>query len=156
MVAEGLVLYGIQHLQHGAGRVTPKIAGHLIDLIQQEDGVLRTRLLDMVQNRARDGADIGAAVSADLRLIPSPAQAPPAEFTAHGMCNGARNAGFSRTRRADKAEDRPFDVLFLLANGQVLHDALFHLIQAEMLIIQRALGIVQIKIILGTNAPRQF
>ena len=110
----------------------------------------------MVQNRARNGANIGAAVPADLRFIPHAAQAHPAEFAAHGMCNRARNAGFARARRADKAEDRPLDILFLLADGQVFHDALFHLIQAKMLIIQRALGIVQIKIILGTNAPRQF
>ena len=74
----------------------------------------------------------------------------------HGMGDGFGNAGFARARRADKTEDRAFDVLLFLANGQIFHYALFHLFQPVMLFIQNALGIGQIKVVLGAHAPGQI
>lgn len=39
VVPEGVVLLPVQHFQHGGGRVPPKVVGHFVDFVQQDQGV---------------------------------------------------------------------------------------------------------------------
>jgi hypothetical protein len=74
MVVEGGVLLRVQDLQQGRRRVAAEIHGHLVDLIQQEQRVARAHLGQVLHDLARQRADVGAAVAADLGLVAHPAQ----------------------------------------------------------------------------------
>ena len=43
VVAEGVVLRRVEHLEHRARRVAAEVGAHLVDLVDHEDRVLRAR-----------------------------------------------------------------------------------------------------------------
>ena len=49
VVLEGLVLLGVEHLEHGRGRVAAMVHTHLVDFIQQEQRVANPRLGHLLQ-----------------------------------------------------------------------------------------------------------
>ena len=69
VVVEGVVLFRIQHLQQGAGRVATPVGAHLVDLVEQEEGVGGLGLFHRLDDLAGHRADVGAAVAADLGLV---------------------------------------------------------------------------------------
>ena len=69
MIGERLVLLGIEHLeQRRFGRAMPADA-ELVDLVEQEDGVLHLRLLQGVEDAPGQRADVGAAMAANLGFV---------------------------------------------------------------------------------------
>ena len=67
---EGIVLFGVEHLQQGTSRVTIVcVLRYLVYLVKDEDGVRRTCLLDVLDDAAWHGTDIGAAMTANLGLV---------------------------------------------------------------------------------------
>ena len=99
MVAECVVLFRIQGFQQGGCRIAPKIAGHLIHFIQQKQGVQTAHFLHAVDQPARHRANIRAAMSADLRFIPHPAQRNTGKFSIHRFRNGFRQRSFTYAGR---------------------------------------------------------
>ena len=99
VIIEGGVLLGIKGFQQGSGRVTPEIACQLVDLVQQHQGVGALGGDHGVDDLAGHGPDIGAAVAADLCLIPHAAQADAHILAVQALGNGAGNAGLADTRR---------------------------------------------------------
>ena len=69
MVDERVILLRIEHLEHGAGRIAVEIARQLVDLVEHEDRVLRGRAPDAANDVARQRADVGAPMPADLGLV---------------------------------------------------------------------------------------
>src|SRR5207247_10623443 len=73
-----------------------------------------------------EGADVGAAVAADLRLVAHPAEADAHELAPHRLGDRAPQAGLADAGRADQAEDRgvaalgPHRAVLALA-GQLAH-----------------------------------
>jgi hypothetical protein len=74
VVAEGVVLLRVQHFQQRAGRVAAEVHAQLVDLVEQEQRVAGAHLGQALQHLARHGADVGAAVAADLGLVAHAAQ----------------------------------------------------------------------------------
>ena len=77
VVPERVVLLRVQHLQHGRRGVAPEVVAHLVNLVQQKHRVLGTGLAHGIYYPAGDGAHVGAPVTANLRLVPHPAQRHP-------------------------------------------------------------------------------
>ena len=73
MVLKGCILSGIKDLQQRGGWVAMKTSAELIDFIQHEDGVFAAGLSDSLNNIARERADIGTPMPANIRLIVDPA-----------------------------------------------------------------------------------
>src|SRR4029079_19614842 len=69
VIGERVVLLGIEHLEERARRVAPKIVTELVDLVEHEHGIARPRLLDALDDEARQRADVRAPVAADLGLL---------------------------------------------------------------------------------------
>ncbi len=69
VVAELAVLLRVEHFQQGRGRVAAEILAELVDLVEHEDRVARFRPGAGLQDAPRHGADVGAAVTADLGLV---------------------------------------------------------------------------------------
>src|SRR2546428_516679 len=74
MVAERVILLRVQDLEQGRGRVAPVVGADLVDLVEHEHRVVRGGLGDALDDASRHRADIGAAVAADLRLVPGGAR----------------------------------------------------------------------------------
>ena len=111
MIGKFFVLFRIQHLQKGRGRIAPVIISHLVDFIKEENRVIGFGVLHSPHHPSRYRADIGPAVAPDFRLVPDAAQGHPDEFPVHGSGDGFCHRRLSYPRRPYKAKDRPFHVL---------------------------------------------
>src|SRR5439155_6320107 len=96
---------------------------------EHEDGVVRARRLDVLDDPAGEGADVRAAMAADLRLVVDPAQAHAHELAAHRPGDALAQARLAHAGRADEGEDRAADLLGQRADGEVLEDALLDLLE---------------------------
>ena len=69
VVAEARVLRGVEHLEHRARRIAAPVGAHLVDLVDHEDRVPGAGVADCAEDGAREGADVRAAVAANLGLV---------------------------------------------------------------------------------------
>ena len=74
MICEVLVLFRVQHLQQSRRRVSLVVSADLVDLVKEEDRILRAALLDGVDDPARDRTDVCSSVSSDLCFVTDAAQ----------------------------------------------------------------------------------
>lgn len=88
VVAERVVLSRVEHFQQGARRVAPEVGADLVDLVEQHHRVHGARLADGPDEPARQRADVGPPVSADLRLVTHTAERDAYEVAAERPCHG--------------------------------------------------------------------
>ena len=144
VVGEGRILLRVQHLEKGRGRVTPPVGTHLVDLVQQEEGVGRLRLLHRLDDLAGHGADVGAAVAADLGLVAHAAQGDPDELAAGRLGDGLAQRGLANPGRTDKAQDRPLEGPRAGLYRQVLEYPFLDLLKAIVVVLEDGLGLLQV------------
>ena len=77
------------------------------------------------------------------------------ELAAHGGGDRLAEDGLAHAGRADEAQDGPLDVGLHLAHGQVLEDALLHLLQVVVVVVEDLLGLDDVDLGLGALAPGQ-
>ena len=70
VVAEGVVLLRIEHLEKRRRRVAAVVVAELIHLVKQHERILAARQLHRVDDAAGHRADIGFAVAANVALVP--------------------------------------------------------------------------------------
>ena len=88
VVVEGVVLLGVKHFQQGRCRVTVVgILRHLVNLVENEDGVARTGFLDVLDDTSGHSTDVGTAVSANLGLVVQTAERHSHILTLQGVGN---------------------------------------------------------------------
>ena len=155
MVVEGAVLLGVEGFQQSGRRVAPEVACQLVDLVQKHQGVRALGRDHGGDDLAGHRADVGAAVAADLGLIPHAAEADADILAVQALGDGAGDAGLADTRRADEADDLALYVGGQLADGQHLEDAVLDLLQAVVVPVQHALGLGDVQIVLGESVPGQ-
>ncbi len=165
VVAEGVVLRRVQHLQQGRRRVAPVVGADLVDLVEQHHRVHRTGFLDGAHDPAGECADVRAPVATDLRLVTHAAERHPDELAPHRARHGLTERGLADPGRPDQrqhcspatAADQPEPlVLAPLADGQVLDDPVLHVRQPRVVGVQhrpRARDVVRV---LGALVPRQL
>ncbi len=136
VIGKGVVLFRIQHLQQGRRGIAPVIFAHLVDFIEHKHRVIGLHRLEPLQNAARHSSDIGAAMTADFRLIAHAPQGESVELAPHGPGNGLAKRSFAHARRADKADDWPLGILVELAHGQKFEDAILDFLQAMVVFVQ--------------------
>ncbi len=88
VVAEGVVLRGVEHLQQSRGRIAPEVGADLVDLVEQDDRVHRAGLLHRPDDTSGQRADVRTPVAPDLRLVPDTAERDADELPAHGVRDG--------------------------------------------------------------------
>src|SRR3954454_7914864 len=105
MVAERSVLLRVEHLQHRGRGIAAIVRRELVDFVQEYHRVDRSGLLHRGDDAAGHGADIGAPVPTDLRLVAHAAETDAHELATHGGGDGAAKTGLADTRRSHQAED---------------------------------------------------
>ncbi len=155
VVEEGDVLLRIKDLQQRRGGVAPEIHAHLVDLVQQEDGVLFARLAHHLDDLAREGADVGPTVAADLRFVAHATQGEPDEFPAGRPGDALGQGGLADTRRADEAEDGSLlHVPHEAAHGEEFQNPLLDLLQAIVIVVENLLRPVDVPVLAVLLVPR--
>jgi hypothetical protein len=140
VVVEGVVLLGIEHLEQRRGGIAAPVGAHLVDLVQQEEGVGGLGLLHRLDDLAGHGADVGPPVAADFGLVAHAAEAEAHELTAGGPRDRAAERGLADAGRADQAEDRALQRAGAGLHSQVLEDAFLDLLQAVVVGFEDLLG----------------
>ena len=155
VVAEGAVLFRVQHLQQGAGGVAAEVAAHLVNFVKEEHRVHGARLLDARDNPAGNRADVGAPVAADFRFIPHAAQGHLHKLAPHRLGDSPDDGGFAHAGRAHKAKDWALHVLLHAQNGQVFDNALLDLFQPVVILGQHPPGPLEVKVVGSGFSPGQ-
>ena len=87
VVAEGVVLRGVEHLEQRGARVASPVGADLVDLVEQEDRVHGPGLGDGADDAARLRADVRAPVATDLCFVADAAERDPHELAPEGACH---------------------------------------------------------------------
>ena len=153
MVAEGVVLGGVEHLEHRRGGVAAEVGAHLVDLVDHEDGVAGAGVAQGADDRPRHRADVGAAVAADLGLVANAADRDALELASQRPGDRAAEARLADPGRADEAEDRPRRVGLQLAHRQVLEDALLDLLEVVVVGVEHLARVGDVEVVLGPLRP---
>src|SRR6202030_3198223 len=120
MIREVALLLRVEDFEQRRRWIAAPVGAHLVDLIEHEDRVARARPLHLLKNPSRHGADVGPAMTPDLRLVMDAAERQPDELASERTGNRLAQAGLPHTRRADKAQDRRAQTLRPLPDGHVL------------------------------------
>ncbi len=155
MVAEARLLLGIQHLEHRRGRVAAVVGAHLVDLVDQEDGIARRGVAQRPHHGAGHRADVRPPVTADLRLVANAADRNPRELAPEAARDRVAERGLADPGRPDEAQDLPGHVALQLRDGEVLDDPLLHLLEVEVVLVEDLPCVVEVEVVLGHLGPRQ-
>src|SRR5206468_9237637 len=109
-----IVLGRIEHLEQRRRRIALERDAQLVDLVEQEDGVLRARLLHPLDDAPRHRAHVGAPVAADVRLVTGAAERNPHIGPAHRTGDRLRDRRLPDAGWADEQQDRPLLLLVVL------------------------------------------
>src|SRR5437588_771312 len=156
VVAEGRILLGVEHFQKRRGRVALDAATELVDLVQHHHALAAAGAADALQDIAGQGADIGAAMAADLGLVMHPTEADADEFTPRGARDALPQRGLADPGRPDKAQDGAAAIGLELVDRQEFKDAALYFAQAVMVLVEdlARLGDVDRRLVL--DRPRQL
>src|SRR5271157_5766414 len=136
VIAEGIVLLRIENLHERGRRIAAEVAAQLVDLIEHAHGVICLGALQALNDLAGQRANIGAAMAANFGFVVHAAQGDADELAAEGARNGFAEGGLADARRPDEAKDRPLHAWLEFLDGQVVEDALLHLIQVVVVLVQ--------------------
>ena len=101
MVGERVILFGVEDLEQGAGRVAAEIAPELVYFVEQNHRIPGAGAPDFIDEAAGHGPDVGPAVTADVRLVPHPAQTDPDKRPPERVGNRLAQAGLAHTGRTE-------------------------------------------------------
>ena len=155
MVAERLVLRGVEHLEECRRRVAAVVGRELVDLVEQEQRVFRTGLPQRINDAPGRRADVGFAVAADVGLVAHAAEGEPGVFPVQGAGDADADGGFADAGRADEAEDLPLLVGCELVHGEEVEDAFLDLLQAVVVVVEDLGRLLDVDRVLRLLVPRQ-
>ena len=115
-----------------------KTGAELVHLVEHHHGIARAGLADRLDDVAGQGADIGAAVTADFRLVMHAAEAQPHEFAPGGARDALAERGLADARRPDEAKDRALALRIELAHRKIFENAPLHLLEPVMILVEDA------------------
>src|SRR5438034_7272034 len=155
VVAERVVLLGVEHLEERRAWVAAEVRADLVDLVEHEDGVDLARGLHVLEDAAGQRTNVGASVAADLGLVTDATKRHADELAAHRASDGLAEARLAHAGRADEAEDRRAQVLAELAHRHVLDDPILHLGQAVVVLIEDLRGLRDVPVVARRLVPRE-
>src|SRR5439155_1808632 len=92
-------------------------------------------------------------MAADLGLIAHAAERHADEFAARRLGDRLAERGLADARGTDEAQYRTAQLVGAALDGEILDDALLHLLEAEMIAIESVLGEFEVALDLALLAP---
>src|SRR5207344_3607121 len=103
---------------------------------EQEQRVRSFGLAHRLDDLARHGADIGAPVTADLRLIVHAAEREAHEGAAGRPRDRLAERGLADAGRADQTQDWPGQLVGALLDGEIFDDALLDFLEPVTVVVE--------------------
>ena len=91
----------------------------------------------------------------DLGLVAHSADADADELAAHGPRDALAQAGLAHAGRPGEAEDRPRHLALQLLHGQELEDAVFHVLEVVVVLVEDRARVGDVDVVLGDDRPGQ-
>src|SRR5207248_5833075 len=101
-------------------------------------------------------ADVGLAMSTDLRLVGHPTDGHAHELAPERVRDRRAEGGLADAGRSDEAEDRTLEIALELEHGQKLQHALLDLLQSVMPFFENLLGTNEVEPVFGLLRPRNL
>ena len=155
MIGERVVLRRVEHFEQRRRRVAAKIRADLVEFVEQNHRIAAFDAAQRLDDASGHRADVSAAVAANLGFVAHSAQRDAREFAAERVGHAFAERRFADAGRADEAEDRAFDLLAALDDGDEFEQPVLDLGEAEMLLVQNFFRRLQIQLVLGVLFPRQ-
>mmetsp|Transcript_76392 Transcript_76392/g.206414 ORF Transcript_76392/g.206414 Transcript_76392/m.206414 type:complete len:305 (+) Transcript_76392:948-1862(+) len=155
VVAEAVVLLGVQDLQEGRGGVPAVIATQLVDLVDQHHRVRALGDLQALDELPGHGAHVRAPVAAQLRHVVQASHGEAEELAVQRARDALADGGLPDARRAHYAHDLALHFLLQETHRDVLHDPLFHVLEAVVILVQDGLRLRYVLVLFGELPPRQ-
>ena len=149
MILEGIVLLRIEDFEERRGRIATEIGAELIDLVEDEQRIIRARIANALNDAARQRSDVGPPMPANLRLVANAAQREAHELAAHRTRDRSSERGLAGSRRPDEAQDRSLGIVLQLAHREEFEDALLDLVEVVMIFVKDRAGVLDIEVVLG-------
>ena len=156
MIPVGVILLAIQNFQQCGAGISPEILAHFVNLIQQDQCIFAARLGQCRHDPSRHSANIGLAMTPDVRFIMDTAKRDPRHFPVQAFCDGIGNGGLADTGRAYQADDLRRHIGSHLAYRNGLQDTLLHLLHAKVILLQDLSGSGYIHPFFGGCRPGQI
>src|SRR6266446_1549635 len=136
VVAEGMVLLRIEHLQERRRRNAAPVRADLVDLVEHDDGVHGAGVAQRAYQPTGQRADVRAPVTADLGLVAHAAERHADELPPGGARDRLADRRLAGARGADEGQDGARAAIVgdpafgaELAHREVLDDALLHVVE---------------------------
>src|SRR2546425_6843314 len=104
MILEHVVLFGIENFQQGRTWIAAKICAQLVDFIKQEDRVDSSGFFHHLNDLAGQGADVSAAMAANLGFITHAAQRQADKLSSGRARNRFSQTCLANSRRTNEAK----------------------------------------------------
>ena len=137
----------------------------LVHFVDQDQRVVHVRLLQAVDQLARHGAHICAAVAFDLRDVIRSAHTELEVLAAQCASNALRDGGLTSTWRTHETKHFSGNVSLQLSHGDELQNTVFHILwftripgcyfQAVVVLIQDLLREQQVHLVFASLVPRE-
>ena len=69
VIAETIVLLGVEHFKQRRRRVAAEVRANLVDLVEHDQGIVSARLLQRLDHTARHCANVSSTVSANFSFV---------------------------------------------------------------------------------------
>jgi hypothetical protein len=106
VVAEGVVLRGVEDLEQRRGGISAPVRADLVDLVEQDHRVHRARVPERPDQPAGERADVGAPVATNLGLVAHATERHAYELAPGRTGDRLADRGLAGARGPDQREDR--------------------------------------------------
>ena len=154
VILETRVLLRIQHLEQRRSGISAQVGGHLVHFVQHKDRVLGARFLHGLDDLSGQCSDVGPAMPTDLRLVAYAAQGHTHELAPRSLGDRHAQGSLADARRPNEAKDGALGILYQLADGQKLKNALLDFLQAVVVSVQYLFGMINAARFLAFLLPR--
>ncbi|GKT85280.1 LOW QUALITY PROTEIN: hypothetical protein Ct61P_03130 [Colletotrichum tofieldiae] len=149
VVQERAVLLGIKKLEQGRRGVALVAAANLVDLVDEDQWVLRLALLQRLDDATGQSADVGSSVTLDLSHVRQTTDAESVVLAVQGAGNGLADGRLSDTRGPTKQMILPST----LSNRNKLENPVLDVLQSVVILIQDRHGVLDAKVLGAALTP---
>lgn len=128
----------------------------LIDLINQNQRVLRLHFLERLNDFTRHRADIGTPVSLDFGNIGKATDRETVKVPLESTSDGLADRGFANTGRSSETNDLAFDGAPELTDSDKLQDTVLDFLESVVVLVQNSDGVLDVKVFGSITAPRDL
>src|SRR5262249_21986148 len=153
VIPERVVLRRIKNFEQRCGWVATKITSQFVHLVQHQYRVAHPHPTYGLEDTPRQCPNIRAPVAAQFRFIVYTSQGKTLETSPQGASNGMPQTGLANARRSHKTQNGTFGCGLELHHRQVFDDAIFDVLETEVILIEDLLCPYQVQLVCRRSSP---